>query len=112
MASNDGITGDDKQNFLDLQQSTGESFEHMAQRMTDDNVMRGLDDAGKNRNNALAKWLRTQKDDQEAIERVTYGEEGKEAFEKRVAAEQRAAGNEPNKGPQGRTTPAGARQNG
>lgn len=78
------ISGDLKQNYIDLQQSTGERFAHMADRITAPLQLQGLDDNGRLANKELADWLRKQTDDEKAIERHQPTPEQGDAPAKRV----------------------------
>jgi hypothetical protein len=91
------LTGDIKQNYHDLQQSTGERFEHMADRMLTPEVLAGLDTAGREGNRELADWLRVQSDDEEAILRH------QPIDEQARAAEARSKDTKPSSTPQGRS---------
>lgn len=68
------LSGDIKENYVQLQQSTGESFASMADRLEADSVLLNLDARGQAGNRELAAWLRKQSDDQDAIDRVRLGE--------------------------------------
>lgn len=64
------LSGDIKQNYIDLQASTGERFSEMADRLTHREVMQNLDAGGRAANEELAEWLRKESDDEDAILRV------------------------------------------
>lgn len=89
------LSGDTKENYVQLQQSTGETFESMANRIEHSSNMSMLDANGQRGAKDLADWLRKQSDDQEALERH------------RPASERRAAAAEPDKAPAGRSASGG-----
>jgi hypothetical protein len=68
------ISGDTKENYIQLQQSTGETFESMADRISAPEYNRGLDEAGRKGNLELAEWLRRQSDDSKALDRFKPAE--------------------------------------
>lgn len=86
------LSGDIKQNYVELQQSTGERFTSMADRLTTAHTMQHLDAAGRAGNEELAGWLRGQSDDEDAVLRVSDP----------VAFERRQNGTQ-DKAPQGRS---------
>lgn len=61
------LSGDIKENYVQLQQTTGERFSSMADRLTTDQAMLNLDIRGRAGNQELADWLRKQSDDEDAI---------------------------------------------
>lgn len=101
------LSGDTKENYVALQESTGERFAHMADRMTQPKVLEGLDEAGVRSNEELATWLRKQKDNEEIIAMVDGKQEARDK-----AAEERAKTQEASKTPQNRTSTQGAQRNG
>jgi len=102
------ISGDTKQNYAELHQSTGETFQSMADRMRDPHVLQGLDEAGRKGNEELAKWLEEQVDDEKAIERhQAPSQDPEQAARDRAAAEPSKAST-----PAGRSSASGRQQNG
>jgi len=104
------ITGDIKENYILLQNSTGESFAHMADRLTSPEVFGGLDENGRAANQELADWLRKQDDDMEAVERKTNPDAPTVAAQKRqdqAKSDQHARDNAPRN-----RNVSGGRQNG
>lgn len=87
------LSGDIKQNYVDLQRSTGERFTHMADRLTSNEIMMNLDAGGRASNEELADWLRKQSDDEDAILRVSDP----------VAFARRQAGTKSDNAPKGRS---------
>jgi hypothetical protein len=63
------IPGDTKDNYLQLQQSTGETFGSMADRIEHPAQLQYQDDNGKAAAKRLAGFLRAQTDDGEALAR-------------------------------------------
>ena len=100
------ISGDTKQNYIDLQQSTGERFAHMAQRVEAPEVLQGLDERGRAGNRELAKWLRSQTDDETAVARFRPKTEETTVDEKQTAAQERK-GSDPARPPVNRSATAG-----
>lgn len=87
------ISGDVKQNYTDLQRSTGERFSDMADRLTAPELLQNLDGAGRASNTELAEWLRKQSDDEDAIQAVR----DPQAYARKQASDRDQA-----KAPQGR----------
>jgi hypothetical protein len=96
------LSGDVKENYVELQRSTGERFESMARRMRDPRRQQSLDAAGRAADEELASWLEKQSDDEDAILRVT----DPAAYERR-----QAEGDKFGRAPQGRNA-QGGKQNG
>lgn len=86
-----------RENYVELQQSTGERFGAMADRVASPASLQMYDAAGRDGALELADWLRRQKDDEDAILRVTDP----------IAYGRREAGDKP----QGRSA-TGNKQNG
>jgi len=104
------ITGDTMENYKQLQLSTGERFDHMADRLTTPEVLEGLDENGRAGNEELARWLRKQTDDEEAVTRHTNPDDATVAAQKRQ--DEAKAEQDKNRPPAERQTPQGRRQNG
>ena len=65
------LSGDTKKNYIQLQQTTGERYSSIADRLTTEEAFLNLDARGRAGNQELADWLRKQSDDEDAILRVT-----------------------------------------
>lgn len=87
------LSGDIKQNYADLQASTGERFSSMADRLTSEHTLLHLDAAGRAGNIELADYLRKQTDDEDAVLKATDP----------AAYERRQAGTKPDSSPRNRT---------
>ena len=61
------LSGDIKENYIQLQQSGGERFASMAARLTTPEALLNLDARGKAGNQELADFLRGQSDDEDAV---------------------------------------------
>lgn len=91
------LTPEVRENYVELQKSTGERFGAMADRVASTEALQMYDAAGRAGALELAEWLRKQKDDEDAILRVTDP----------IAYGRREAGDKP----QGRSQ-TGGKQNG
>lgn len=106
------ISGDVKENYKLLQLSTGERFNHMADRLQTPEVREGLDDQGIAGNDELADWLRKQTDDEEAVTRHTEPDDATVAAQKRQDAAREQQDKARDAWPENRQTPDARRQNG
>ncbi len=106
------ITGDTKENYKLLQLSTGERFNHMADRLTTPEVFAGLDENGRAANDELADWLRRQTDDEEAVTRHTEPDDATVAAQKRQDEAKAQQDAERTQAPVNRQSPSGRKANG
>jgi hypothetical protein len=93
------LTGDQKENYVGLHLSTGETYASMAARLTTPEVLQHLDQAGRDGNKELADWLLKQTDDTDTVDK--FRRQG--AYAADAAQERSAAGTSKDQTPAGRT---------